>query len=142
MLIDAESVLMEDEAFAANVAKGAIDLYSAAIPVYPNSNLSEVNARGQGSPLVITGVIKRGGTGTTAFSGTATATVYVDDTDGDTTAVAVHTIACTDAKHDGVVFNIEVPRHVEGRYLGLAVNDASVVGGGDANVVDAFVFAQ
>ena len=140
MLQDALTMFMEDEGFTTNEASGAIDLYGAAIAEYPSSNLESVNARGKGTTLLIEGVIKRAGTGTTAFSGTADVTVYIDDTDGATNTVAVHTIYGTDSKHTGVPFSIAVPSSAEGRYLGIMVDDTSLVGGGDANVVDAWVF--
>lgn len=139
MIRDALTTFMEDEAFAANVAEGAIDLYGAAIAVYPDSNLREKNGRGDGSVLAIDIVIKRGGTGTTAFSGTATATIYMDDTDGLTTAIQTNVILGTDAEHDGVHARVFVPANREGRYLGVGIDDTSLVGGGSANVVDAWV---
>jgi len=132
---------MSDVAIASATTPGAIDLYGAAIAVYPDSNLRSKSARGIGTALYIEVVIKRGGTGTTAFSGSVACTVYIDDTDGATTAVRVDTVLCTDAEHDGVHATIQVPQHREGRYLGFSLDDTSIVGGGSANVVDAWVFA-
>lgn len=140
MLIDNKFVFMSDVAIATAATPVGIDMYGEDIAVYPNSNLRKKSARGIATTMLVHGVIKRGGTGSTAFSGSVVAKIYIDDVDGETTVVRSDTVLCTDAEHDGVHFTMEIPRHREGRYVGFAIDDTSIVGGGSANVVDAWAF--
>ena len=133
MLQDSRMTILDDEGFTANVAEGAIDLYGL--------DIADAHARGAGSTLAVQVVIKRGGTGAAAFGGTATITVSCDDTDGLTTTIQTNIVNGADPGHDGVVATVFLPEQPEGRYLGVSVNDASLTGGGDANVVDAWIFS-
>ena len=142
MIRDALATFMEDKVFTTNTANGIIDLYGGAIPVYPSSNLRKNTARGAGSALAVDIVVKRGGTGTTAMTGTVTATLKMDDTDGDTTVIQTNLIPATNAEADALHARVLLPPFAVGRYVGLTVDDTSLVGGGDANVVDAWLGPQ
>ena len=143
MIIDSLMKFFEDEPFTTNVGSGTIDLYGTAIAVAPNSELRSKSGRGTGSPVLVHGVVKRGGTGAAAMTGTVTAILKIEDATPATTVVATIVFPATLwTENDGLHFVFAIPYDVEGRYATLDINDASLVGGGDANVCDAWIAPQ
>ena len=143
MIIDSLMKFFEDEAFTANVGSGTIDLYGTAIAVAPNSELPKVHGRGSGSPVLVHAVVKAVGGTLTAMTGTVTCILKIEDATPATVTVATLVFPATLwTSNEGVHMVFAMPYDVEGRYATLDINDASLVGGGSANVCDAWLSPQ
>jgi len=141
MLIDNRMMFLDAEPLAVGLAAGSLDLYGQEIPVYPDSNLDENNARGSGTPVLVHAV-------TRADDGEAEGewTITLAGGDDGTTFPNVYAVITAPAyagnnrKGSHMVF--AMPYTQENRYVEVSIDASGVSGLGANPVADAWLFVQ
>jgi len=144
MIIDSKMVFMEDQPLSSGSASGIIDLYGQDIPVYPNSDLDEINARGTGTPVEVHVTLKQDPNDGQGPSGEWTITIE-RGSDGTNFPNTVAVVTAPDYLFDHAeaahMFFV-LPANHEDRYLRLTVDASGVIELGTVPTTTAWLFAQ